>query len=248
MKQKSVKQAVILVGGRGTRLGKLTENVPKPLLEILGRPFLEYLLNHLRSQGVEKIVLCVGYLRGRFVNYFGNGAQFGLQIEYSQESRPAGTGGALALAGSLLDELFFVLNGDTIFDAPVQSLAEMLLEQNDALGAIALRKVMNVSRYGRVDLDGNRIVGFDEKNRNGPGLINGGIYCLRKAALALLPSPPCSIEKDFFPLLAHKSYLLGHNFSGYFIDIGLPETLKQAESEIPHWLLSQNSAGDEADN
>ena len=232
-KKNPVSQAVILVGGRGTRLGALTDQTPKPMLPVGDRPFLEYLLNQLERQGVRKILFCTGYLAQHFQKHFGDGHRLGLQIDYSVETEPAGTGGPLVLARDRLAEEFFVFNGDTIFDIPLQSLAEKLEQRPEALGIIALRTVADISRYGGVQLDGGEISRFDEKGGAGPGLINGGIYCLRKSAVDLLPAPPCSIEKNLFPLLAARRQLLGQGFSGYFIDIGLPETLKQAEAELP---------------
>jgi len=231
-----VDQAVILVGGRGTRLGALTDQTPKPMLQVGGVPFLEYLLLQLKSHGIRKILLCVGYLAGAFQEYFSDGQRLGLQIDYSFEPEPAGTAGPLLLARPHLAETFFVLNGDTIFDVPLQSLAGELERHPAALGVAALRWVDDVSRYGAVKLDGNRIAKFDEKGGMGKGMINGGVYCLRKSVLDLLPDPPCSIEKTLFPWLVQRQQLLGLCFDSYFIDIGLPETLHQAGVELPQRL------------
>jgi NDP-sugar pyrophosphorylase family protein len=242
-KRNQVNQAVILVGGRGTRLGALTNQTPKPMLMVGEKPFLEYLLQRLKQQTIRKILLCVGYLAESFQQYFGDGQRLGLQIEYNLETEPAGTGGPLVLARDRLDEQFFVFNGDTIFDIPLQALSEKLRLQPEALGIIALRTVPDISRYSGVQLGGDWILRFHEKGGAGAGLINGGIYCLRKTAVDLLSAPPCSIEKNLFPLLAGRRELLGESFAGYFIDIGLPETLQQAEVELPGWLASKKPAG-----
>ena len=243
-----VKQAVILVGGRGTRLGALTEQTPKPMLPVGGRPFLEYLLLRLKQQGICEILLCVGYLAPSFQLYFGDGHRLGLHVDYHLEHEPAGTGGPLVLGRHSLDEQFFVLNGDTVFDIPLQSLARQLSQHPDALGAIALRTVPDISRYGGVQLDGDWISRFAEKGGAGSGLINGGIYCLRQSAVDWLPAPPCSLEKNLFPLLTGRRQLLGKSFSGYFIDIGLPETLQQAEAKLPAWLDSRPVDSDSNEN
>jgi D-glycero-D-manno-heptose 1,7-bisphosphate phosphatase len=228
-----VEQAVILAGGRGTRLGVLTNQVPKPMLPIGGKPFLEYLLIQLKGRGIQRILLCVGYLAEQLQDHFGDGRQLGLEIKYNLETEPAGTGGPLFLARAALADQFFVLNGDTIFDIPFQSLAETLHAQPEALGAIALRRVDDVGRYGCVGLAGEWVSRFDEKSRGGPGYINGGIYCLRKPVIDLLPPPPCSVERTLFPLLAERRRLLGRCFEAYFTDIGLPESLRQAKTELP---------------
>jgi D-glycero-D-manno-heptose 1,7-bisphosphate phosphatase len=107
------------------------------------------------------------------------------------------------------------------------------------LGAIALRQVPNAEGYGRVSTEAKRVTGFAEKTSGGPGLINGGVYCLKTSALDLLPPPPCSLERDLFPILAGKGQLLGKNCNGYFIDIGLPETLARAAKELPVWINSR---------
>src|SRR5580692_4094843 len=112
-----VRQAVILVGGRGTRLGDLTVNTPKPMLPVGGVPFLEYQLNFLRPYGVTRVLFCAGYLAGHIERHFETGERFGFEIQYCIEETPAGTGGALLGARHLLDPVSFVLNGDTLFEA-----------------------------------------------------------------------------------------------------------------------------------
>jgi NDP-sugar pyrophosphorylase family protein len=232
----TITQAVILVGGRGTRLGQITNSVPKPMLPISGRPFLDYQMLFLRKSGITEVVMCVGYLSAMVEARYGVGLTFGLRVLFSRESSPAGTGGALTLARPHLDETFFVLNGDTILDLDFGELAAVLAVDCGALGAIALRQVSDTRRYGRVSVEESRITGFGEKSMHGPGLINGGVYCLKHSALDLLPSPPCSLEKDLFPRLASERRLAGKSCDGYFIDIGVPETLARADKELPAWM------------
>lgn len=237
----TVTQAVILVGGRGTRLGGITDTVPKPMLTVGGRPFLDYQLWFLRESGVTEVVMCVGYLSEVVEAQYGTAPPFGLRVLFSYESSPAGTGGALALARSHLDETFFVLNGDTILDLELGALAAVVAEDSDVLGALTLRHVPDAGRYGQVAMAGNRISGFAEKSAAGPGLISGGVYCLKRSVLDLLPSPPCSLEKDLFPRLAGERRLLGSPCDGYFIDIGLPETLARADKELPAWMNARRA-------
>jgi NDP-sugar pyrophosphorylase family protein len=236
----SITQAVILVGGRGTRLGQITATIPKPMLPVGGKPFLDYQMWFLSKSGITEVVLCVGHLSSIVEARYGVTSPFGLRVLFSRESSPAGTGGALALARSQLDEMFFVLNGDTILDLELGSLASVLASDSVAFGAVALRNVSDARRYGKVSMEQGRITGFAEKSIDGPGLINGGVYCLKQCALDFLPSPPCSLEKDLFPYLASERRLVGMPCDGYFIDIGIPETLARAENELPTWLNARN--------
>jgi NDP-sugar pyrophosphorylase family protein len=242
MRHMPITQAVILVGGRGVRLGQITETVPKPMLPVAGRPFLDYQLSFLRQSGITDVVMCVGYLAEVIETHYGMAQPFGLRFVFSREASPAGTGGALAIARPHLDEAFFVLNGDTILDLELGRLAAGVLEDSAALGGIALREVPDASRYGRVSTEAGRITGFSEKAAGGPGLINGGVYCLRRSSLDSLSGAPCSLEKDLFPRLASARRLLAHPCDGYFLDIGLPETLARAEKELPAWLKNRSAS------
>jgi D-glycero-D-manno-heptose 1,7-bisphosphate phosphatase len=232
----TITQAVILAGGLGTRLGQITAKVPKTMLDVGGRPFLDYQLSFLRASGITDIVLCVGHLADVVEGKYGSAPPFGLRVVFSRETSPAGTGGALKIARSHLAETFFVMNGDTILDMELGPLGAAVLEDAAVLGALALRQVPDAGAYGRVSIEAGRIAGFAEKSAGGPGLINGGVYCLRRSALDWLPSPPCSLEKDLFPRLAAERRLAGLPCDGYFIDIGLPETLARAARELPEWM------------
>jgi len=225
-------QAVVLVGGLGTRLGSLTADTPKPMLEIGGKPFLEYLVLLLRRNQVRRILFCVGHLSEVIRNYFDGGQRFGLQIDYNQEPRPSGTGGALLLAAHKLEDVFFVLNGDTLFDIPLANLQNTIAEGN-ASGVLALRLMDDVRRFGTVDFNGRDIVAFAENGSGRQRLINGGIYCLKKSSIAELSHLPCSLERDLFPKLASNGRLRGERFESYFVDIGVPEDLSRARVEFP---------------
>jgi len=235
-----VTQAVVLAGGRGTRLGSLTGVTPKPMLPIAHRPFLLYVLLNLKRYGIARVIFATGYLGEQIHGYFRGGELDAMQICFSFEETPMGTGGALLLARKWLDKTFFVLNGDTLFDADLIDLAALLKMHPSALGAIALRRADDVGRYGTVLLDGDLVTGFAEKQRTGPGWINGGIYCLRRQALDCLPEGPCSIEQDAFPRLVERDSLVARPYDRYFIDIGLPETLAQAEKELPEWAKAND--------
>ncbi len=229
-----MRQAVILVGGRGTRLGEIARDTPKPLLPIAGeRRFLDYLLENVARHGVEEILLLAGHL-SHIVKQHYDGARVGAsQVRVIAETEPKGTGGALKNAEAALDERFFMLNGDSYFDVNYLALAAAL--QRGVTGALALRRVEDAGRYGSVDLSGGSIVAFREKDLSAPGagLISGGVYALRRNVLDLIAETPCSLETDVFPKLAAAGALAGVECDGFFIDIGLPNTLAEARTVVP---------------
>jgi histidinol-phosphate phosphatase family protein len=224
------KQSVILCGGLGTRLGKLTAGTPKPLLEVGGIPFLEVLIREIARSGIRRFLLLAGHLAHQVETFAADLQErlgSGYSIEVHEEVEPAGTGGAVFEAKDRIDDLFVLLNGDSFLDFPLHELGGMLA-QPGTLGAVALRQVEDASRYGEVRLKGERIVRFVEKWGDArPGLINAGVYILRKEALRFL-KPRSSLERDLLPKLAESGLLTGKAFSGFFIDIGLPETYEEA--------------------
>ncbi len=225
------RQAVLLVGGKGTRLGALAGDAPKPLVEIApGKVFLDYLIAWFRVAGVTEFLLLAGH-RAEVVE-----ARYGAMPGFRvlREESPAGTAGALRLAREALSPVFFMANGDSLFDFSAPRLAAAL--SADALGALALRRVEDARRYGTVALAAEgRIAAFREKDAAaaGPALINGGLYCLRAAIADEIGPSFQSLETDVFPRLAARGALRGAAFEGYFIDIGLPDTLAQARAELP---------------
>jgi D,D-heptose 1,7-bisphosphate phosphatase len=229
-----VRQAVILCGGLGTRLGELTADTPKPLLEIAGTPFLGTLIQEVSRAGIRRFLLLAGHLANK-VEDFAAALEArlgpGYSIDVSVEPEPAGTGGALFEARNQLDDLFLLLNGDSFLDFPVHRLAEVM-DSPAIAGAVALRAVEDSSRYGEVMLDENRITEFVEKSgAQRSGLINGGAYILRKEVVDAL-AQGSSLERDLLPRLAAEGRLAGKAFEGFFIDIGLPETYAQAERTL----------------
>jgi D,D-heptose 1,7-bisphosphate phosphatase len=230
-------QAVILCGGLGSRLGKLTEQTPKPLLPVNGRPFLEILLGELGRQGFRDILLLASFQSDKVRSFAASSfeaARFGLRIEVAVEPERADTGGALWHARDRLAETFLLLNGDSWFDICFGTLLRHLSLQSGCAGALALRKLEDASRYGVVQVDGSRIIAFHDRPKTaGPGLVNGGIYIFRKAGLIELLQPRCSIEKDVLPALAGRGLLEGLAADAYFVDIGVPEAYAKAQAEIP---------------
>jgi len=231
----AIRQAVILVGGKGTRLGAITQAIPKPMLPIAGdRPFLDYLLEMIERHGYCDILLLGGYL-GEVLEAAYNGRRIGdATIRVLREPVPLGTAGALTVAREALDSRFLIMNGDALFDINLRAL-EQASRQDGAVATLALRSVPDASRYGRVIEEQGKVIAFLEKdlNRPGPGVINGGVYVLRREILDLVRELPCSLEQAVFPTLVKQGQIRGCEFEGYFLDIGLPETLEQGHIELP---------------
>ncbi len=229
-----ITKAIVLAGGRGTRLGNLTTDMPKPLLRVGGIPFLEYVIWNLTRWGITDIILSTGYCATAIREHFGNGKNIGARITYAEESSPLGTGGGVRFAAANLAEPFFVLNGDTLLDCQFHALADLTL-RSGAKAGLALRNVPDVGRFGSIALSGDLIQGFYEKGISGPGLINGGIYVLTPEAVSMLPPGVSSLETDLFPLLADKGKLAGLTCNVFFLDMGLPSTYAEAQTLLPAW-------------
>ncbi len=235
MSSAAIRQAVILAGGKGTRLGAITQTIPKPMLPIAGdRPFLDYLLEMIERHGYHDILLLGGYL-GDVLERAYDGCRIGnATIRVLREPSPLGTAGALTIARESLDPRFLMMNGDAFFDINLRAL-EQASRPDGAMATLALRSVSDAARYGRVVEERGSVVAFLEKDlsRPGPGVINGGIYVLKREILDLIHALPCSLEQDIFPALVERRQIRGCEFDGYFLDIGLPETLERGHRELP---------------
>jgi D-glycero-alpha-D-manno-heptose 1-phosphate guanylyltransferase len=215
-------EAIILAGGFGTRLQHIVSDVPKPMADIAGRPFLEYILDYLKHEGVDHAILAVGYKKECIMDYFGEDYQ-GMQLTYSREEKPLFTGGAIKRAlGYCQEDNAFVINGDTYFDVRLGKMREdFLFHQADI--SVAIREMHNFCRYGTVHTDTGRwITGFEEKKEKQNGFINGGIYLIKKNLLDDY-TEVFSFEKDVMERLVGKVRMRAFDCSGYFIDIGIPE-------------------------
>ncbi len=229
-----ITEAIILAGGFGTRLSKVVKDTPKPMALINGRPFLEYQINYLKSHGIERIILSVGYLSEQIQDHFKNKFN-GLEIEYAVEKSPLGTGGGIKLAFNHLKTTeALVVNGDTLFDIDIKELYSKHKNKNSNF-SIALRIVEDVSRYGKLVIDkNNRILKFAEKgNFSGKGVINGGTYIITKRFFTdnYLPEK-FSLETDVFEHYCSNYSFYGFQFKDYFIDIGIPEDYKKAQNDF----------------
>jgi len=225
------KEAIVLAGGLGTRLKSVVKDVPKPMANINGRPFLEYLLSFLKEQNMEKVILSVGYKYEIIKKYFGNNFE-GMKLVYSIEERPLGTGGAVKRSLSLTDNKeVFVFNGDTIFKI---NLEEFFLfhQKKKSVLSIALKFMRDFDRYGSVKIDDTgRIIGFEEKKYYKEGLINGGIYLLnREFFLNFNLKNRFSFEKEFLEKYYAVYKFYGLVFNDFFIDIGVPDDYEKCKS------------------
>jgi D-glycero-alpha-D-manno-heptose 1-phosphate guanylyltransferase len=243
-------QAIVLVGGLGTRLRSVVPDLPKPMAPIQDKPFLAYLLDYLKIQGISKIIFPVHYLAEKIIAYF-QAEYAGLSIQYVEEKEALGTGGAIvnALTSLGLNSSFnpgishpcpsqplFVLNGDTFVKLDYQAMYAQHIKSGAAI-TMALRKMQDCHRYGKVVLEGdnrnNRIIEFKEKGEQGEGLINAGVYLIQSDLFRQYNLPPIfSLENDFlFPYLAEinaQAFIA----DDYFIDIGIPQDYARAVKDF----------------
>ena len=228
-----IKQAVILAGGLGKRLGDKSLNCPKPMQLVNNEPFLNNIIWNLERHGIKNVILSIGYLASHFRNYYGDGSKFGVKISYVEEEFPAGTGGALRQCKHLLYEYFLLINGDTIFDINYHDLAKTF--KKDQLGHLALNFVKDSKRYGEVKTKDNIIISFTEKKDINSGYINAGVSIFNKKIIDFIPKGNSSLEKEIFQKLLNKKLLSAKKYNSFFLDIGIPLSLKDAQVMIPRW-------------
>jgi mannose-1-phosphate guanylyltransferase len=244
-------KAVILAGGEGTRLRPLTCNVPKPMVPILNRPFLEHMLGHLKGHGVDSAVLTVCYLPDQIEAHFGSGARAGMGLSYVLEETPLGTAGAVKNVEKDLDGTFFVLNGDIFTDLDLGAMIRFHREK-EAQVTLFLTPVEDPSAFGVVETDPDgRVMRFLEKPSPGETTskwINGGVYLMEPQVLTHAPSGEFYMfERGLFPKLLELGIpVYGYQATPYWMDLGTPTNYVQ----VHHDLLTSNSTHDwtEADN
>jgi D-glycero-alpha-D-manno-heptose 1-phosphate guanylyltransferase len=222
-------EAIVLAGGFGTRLQKVVNNVPKPMAPINDKPFLFYLLKFLQKNSIDRVILSVGYKWEIIKEYFGEKFD-NIDLIYSMENEPLGTGGAIKKALSYLEnDQSYVLNGDTFFNI---SLNELRLNKNSKI-ILALKKMQNFDRYGNVKIDDNgSIIAFEEKKFTENGNINGGIYFLRKNIFDEFDLPKKFSFEEFLEENYKKLNAKGKIFNNYFIDIGIPKDYEKAKKDF----------------
>lgn len=225
------REAIVLAGGFGTRLAHVVPDVCKPMAPVAGRPFLRYVLDQLDTMGFGHVVIADGYRREQIEQYF-MGTYRGLQIDYSPEDEPLLTGGAVKKAlDSCANPYVFVFNGDTWFDLDFSAM-EAAAKTNHPEAVLAAKRMRNFDRYGTLDVapDGS-IRAFREKAPCAEGLINGGVYLLRRDALDNMPAK-FSLETDFFEGVVCNGALVSVECGGDFIDIGVPEDYRCAQAML----------------
>lgn len=233
-----IRQAVILCGGLGSRLGHLTKDTPKPLLPIDGQPFLQLQIRDISRYGVTRFLLLAAF-RSQQIEAFAADLPGllgrDITVDVAIEPDRAGTAGALYHARDRLDDRFFLFNGDSLLQADLLDL-EAKLASNGAVGALALRPVDALGRYGVVRLEGEQVTAFGASgDPKAPGLINGGVYAFSRALVDRLPAKG-SLEADVLPHLAEDGALRGLVCDGFFLDIGVPEDFARAQTEVPAYF------------
>jgi NDP-sugar pyrophosphorylase family protein len=228
-----VKTALILAGGKGTRMRPLTYEMPKPMIPLKGKPLVQHIIELCRKYEIRKIILSVGYLHDKIIEHFGDGSHLGVDIKYVIEDEELGTAGPLKLAKNHLTQPFLMFNGDVLSNIDLLDMIRFHTEQNST-ATIALTQVEDTSSFGVARLRGHKIVGFVEKPKNGEAskLINAGVYVLQPKVIGYIPEGKSMLEKDVFPLLAKEGKLSAYPFDGQWFDTGTPEAYEQA---IKNW-------------
>jgi N-acetyl-alpha-D-muramate 1-phosphate uridylyltransferase len=226
-------QVAILAGGLGTRLRPLTNKIPKPMVLVNGKPFLEHELRMLKSKGFDDFLLCVGYLGNAIENYFGSGEKLGAKISYSYDGESLkGPAGALKNAEPLLKEIFFVTYADAFLELDYRRILERFSSSN-TLGLMVVFE--NHNRFGKSDLAvKNGLVTKYNKTMQTPDMvwINYGVSLLRKKAMDLIPKKGQVGEEEFYAKLIREKELLAYETKERFYEIGTPESLGEFEKYL----------------
>jgi NDP-sugar pyrophosphorylase family protein len=226
-------QIVILCGGLATRLEHLTKNIPKSMIEIKNKPFLEYQIENLKRSNIKDIVLCVGHLSEQIKNYFGDGEKFDVNIKYSHDGdKQLGPIGALKNTESLIEDIFFILYGDSYLNLDYQKMYSYFKTQNK-LGLMAVYKNFNRFDKSNLIVKDDMIVAYGEKERTKEMIyIDYGTSLLRKKALNLIPKNTFFTTGEFFSNLISKNELLAFEVKERFYHIGNPDALKEFSNYI----------------
>lgn len=234
LNMKKVDQAIILAGGKGTRLRPLTYEIPKVMIPLKGKPFLEHLIEMLKSYDITDIIISVGYLKDQIKEYFGDGKKFGVRIRYLEEATALGTAGCLKLAKErgMIKSTFVMMNGDEYKEVDIDDMISFHKKQC-VLATIGLKTTDTPQNYGVAVMQGSRITRFVEKPKEFvSNLFSAGIYVLEPEIINLIPEGFSMVEYDLFPLLASENNLAGYPFKGRWYDLGTFERYEQAIKEL----------------
>ncbi|AVT78119.1 D-glycero-D-manno-heptose 1-phosphate guanosyltransferase [Rhodopseudomonas palustris] len=228
--------AIVLAGGLGTRLRDAVPDLPKPMASVRGRPFLSHLMDYWINQGVERFVLSVGHMRERIIDHFGDDYR-GVPVAYAIEEQPLGTGGGLLMGASGLSAPFLVLNGDTFFEVELSALTDWHRRQRSDW-TFALFRTADTQRYMGMDVAAGGAIRSLTPRAGGPEqLANGGVYLIDPAALRAIPyvaGVKLSLEYELLPAVVERGRkLFGMESRGRFIDIGIPDDYRRAETVLP---------------
>jgi D-glycero-alpha-D-manno-heptose 1-phosphate guanylyltransferase len=232
-----VTTAIILAGGMGTRLRSAVPDLPKPMAPIDGRPFIEHQMDYWIGQGVDRFVVSVGYKKEVIMDHFGKSYR-STPLTYAIEDEPLGTGGGLLLAAQGLSEPFLVVNGDTFFEVDLAKLLKFH-SGHSSDWTFSLFRTSEVGRYMGIEVKFNGEIGsFTSDTGEQSRLANGGVYLVNPSLLAnkaFIPGSKLSLEDDLLPAIVAKGYkVFGLEFSGTFIDIGIPQDYFRAAEVIPY--------------
>ncbi|HOQ01446.1 MAG TPA: NDP-sugar synthase [Acetivibrio clariflavus] len=230
-------KALFLAGGFGTRLKPITNDLPKPMVPIMGKPLLERNIENLKRHGIDEIVLSTCYKPYKIENHFKDGKKFGVKINYISEDMPLGTAGAIKNAESFFDDTFLVFNADILSDIDISDMIRFHKEKQ-ALATIAVTEVDNPSAYGVIEHDENGfITAFKEKpkpHESNSNLINAGVYIFEPQLLDYIPTGRAvSIERETYPLLLQEGFKIAvYNKCSYWLDLGTPEKYLKVHKDI----------------
>jgi NDP-sugar pyrophosphorylase family protein len=231
-----VKKLFILAGGFGTRLRPITYEIPKPLVPVQGKPILTHTIEFFKKFGVTEIIMSIGFLGEKIMDYYGDGSKFGVKIQYITEDEPAGTAGPLRLIKHLInDEDFFMINGDNLFNLDLNNMIKQH-KNTGCIASLALTPVDDPTSFGVAKLNENKILEFIEKPKieNAPSnLINAGVYLFNSKIFNYIPDKTYSkIETEVFPELAKKGELFAYLMQGQWLPVG---TMQEYETAIKDW-------------
>ena len=233
-------QAVILAGGLGTRMRPITETIPKPMIAVAGKPFLQHQLELLRGAGIERALLLVAYLGEQIQEYFGDGAKFGCKVSYSFEPSPLGTGGALKNAEAQLQDEFVLVNGDTYLAIDYRALTKQFAAVNCSALIVGYEKHATVLQDipasvlpNNLGVDRGVVTAYRKRNPEGLSHIDAGVIVLKKEILAGLPAgQKCSLEEEIYPSLIARGEMRAWASHEAFYDMGSPAGLAALEEKL----------------
>lgn len=226
-------QAVILAGGRGTRLSPLTDRIPKAMVPVQGKPFLHHQIDLLRAAGLSDVLLLVGHLGSQIVRYLGDGSRFGMRIRYAREETPLGTAGALSNAGKGLEADFLLLNGDTLLEIDHARLVEAYRSQQPWGLIVAFENPARTIPNNLALAPDGRIVRYDKRGGTDLTHVDAGVAVFSRRILECIPSRRASsLAEEVYPLLIERRTLRGYSTAQPFYDMGTFDGLRSLEEAV----------------